>query len=423
MRFDRLLPSAPRAAFALLLAAAALAVGCGTTKTVQPAVKPLSRVTLSLHADTLAVGGQRQFVATAYDTNNVATGGVTIAWRSTDPAVCTIGTAGLARAVGEGAALIIASANGKADTAHVYVTGAVAGWYAQTSGTAHSLDAVYFLSDGHTGFAVGDLGTIVSTSDAGATWAVRPSGASVELTSVWFNSASTGWVVGKSGVLLRSTNGGLGWAQQPSLLATAENLECVRFVDARHGWIVGGAGNCFVARTRDGGATWATSTFGGAALYSVSFADTLNGWAVGAGVIYGTHDGGASWYLVQPSITAQTLRGVARVSNVLAWAVGGQGSIASSAATADSLVWSPPSQSANYQFNAIHMANASTGWIAGSNSGAGAILMTTDGWATWTPQVSASVSALRGIYFTDGLRGWAVGSGGRIVHTSTGGTP
>ena len=422
MRFDRSFLAAPRAAFVLLLAAAALAAGCGTSKTVQPAVKPLSRVVLSQHVDTLAVGGQRQFVATAYDTSNAATGGVTIAWRSTDPAVCTVGSSGLAHAVGEGAALVIASAGGKADTVHVYVTGAVSGWYAQTSGTAHSLDAVYFLPDGHTGFAVGDLGTMVTTTDAGASWALRPSGATVELTSVWFSSASTGWAVGKSGVLLRSTNAGLSWAQQLGL-ATAENLECVRFVDERHGWIVGGAGNCFVARTRDGGATWTTGTFGGAALYSVSFADTLNGWAVGAGVVYGTHDGGASWYLVQPSITAQTLRGVARIGNALAWAVGGQGSIASAAAAADSLAWSLASQGANYQLNAIQMVNASTGWIAGSNLAAGAILVTTSGGATWTLQASPSTTALRGIYFTDGLRGWAVGLGGVIVHTSTGGTP
>jgi hypothetical protein len=34
-----------------------------------------------------------------------------------------------------------------------------------------------------------------------------------------------------------------------------------------------------------------------------------------------------------------------------------------------------------------------------------------------------STTALKGIYFVDGLRGWAVGTSGRIVHTSTAGAP
>jgi photosystem II stability/assembly factor-like uncharacterized protein len=423
MRLDRSFLTAPRAVFALLVAAAALATGCGTTARVQPVTKPLSRVTLSLHADTIAVGAHHQFVATAYDTNDAVASGVSIAWRSTDPVVCTVSGAGLATAVGEGVALIIASASGKADTAHVYVTSAQVGWYEQASGTTRNLDAICFLPDGHTGFAVGELGTMVTTTNAGDQWVTRASGASAELTSVWFSDARTGWAVGKGGVLVRSTDGGLNWSLQPGLLNTAWNLECVRFVDAQHGWIVGGTGNAFVAHTSNGGATWTTKTFGGAALYAVSFADTSNGWAVGAGVIYGTHDGGASWYLVQPSLTTQTLRGVARASNAQAWAVGAQGSIATSVATTDSLAWSLSNKGANYAFNGIQMVDAMTGWIAGSNLATGAILATTDGGVTWTPQVSASTTALKGIYFADGLRGWAVGTAGRIVHTSTAGEP
>ena len=424
MRLDRSSSSAPRAAFALLVVAAALLSGCSSKTLVQPVAKPLSRLVLSVHVDTLAVGGSRQFVATAYDTSNAVTG-VTVAWRSTDPAVCSVASTGLVTAVGEGATLIVASAGGKSDSARVYVKSAQTGWYEQVSGTTRNLDAVYFLPDGHTGFAVGEVGTLLATSDAGGTWGWRTSNASTELTSVWFVSTTTGWAVGKAGAFVRSTNGGSTWSSLTSLATTA-NLECIRFADASHGWIVGGGGGViggFVARTRDGGASWTTQTLGGSVLYGVSFADTLNGWAVGAGVIYGTHDGGASWYLVQPSITAQTLHGVARVSNAQAWAVGQLGTIATSGATTDSLAWVLSSAGSNYSLNAVHMVDATTGWIAGANLSTGAILATTNGGATWTPQVSASTTALRGVYFADGLRGWAVGVGGRIVHTSTAGAP
>ena len=430
MRFHRHFLAAPRAAFALLLAAAAFLSGCSSNKLLQPMPKPLSRVTLSPHVDTLAVFGQRQFVATAYDTLNVATGGVAIEWHSNDPAVCIIDNTGFATAVGEGSALIIASASGKSDTARVYVKSGMQGWYTQVGATAQDLNGVYFLADGHTGFAVGTLGTMVMTTNAGADWTPRSSGTGVDLASVWFSDAATGWAVGIAGTLVKTTNAGATWAQQANLATTA-NLRCVRFVDARHGWIVGGGGGVsggFVARTSDGGVTWTTLARGASILHGVAFADTLNGWAVGDGVVYGTRDGGVSWYLVQPSLTAQPLRGVARVGatplgDAQAWAAGGGGSIATAATTVDSLAWSLSTLGANYQLNAIHMVSATTGWIVGSNLGIGIILATTDGGATWTPQTVSSDLALNGICFVDGLRGWAVGAGGRIVHTSTAGAP
>jgi photosystem II stability/assembly factor-like uncharacterized protein len=425
MRFDRSSIAAPFHAFLALLAATAILAGCSNKSPVKPATKPLSRVVLSAHADTLTVGGQLQFVATAYDTNDVATGEVSIFWQSTDPAVCRVTGSGLVTAMGEGSAFVIASASGKADTAVVYVLSSTTGWYTQASGTTSNLAGVCFLPDGHTGFAVGVAGTMVATTNAGANWAPHASGTAADLASVWFSDAGTGWAVGKGGTLMRTINAGSTWLRQANL-PTGANLECVRFVDAQHGWIVGGGGGIaggFVARTRNGGATWTTRTLGGAVLYGVAFADTLNGWAVGQGVVYGTHDGGTSWYLVQPSLTSQTLRGVARAGNALAWAVGGQGSIARSVATSDSLAWSLSSAGTDYTLNAIHMVSATTGWIAGGNLSNGAILATHDGGTTWTPQVSASDRTLSGVYFADGLRGWAVGAAGRIVHTSTAGAP
>jgi photosystem II stability/assembly factor-like uncharacterized protein len=428
MRSNRSIHSAPRAAFALLLAAAALLSGCSSNKLLQPMPKPLSRVSLSLHVDTLSVFEQRQFVATPFDTLGVATGGVVIGWQSSDPAVCTIDYTGFATAVGEGSALIIASASGKSDTAHVYVRSGVLGWYTQVSATGQNLNAVYFLADGHTGFAVGAAGTMVTTTNAGADWAPHTSGTGLDLASVWFSDATTGWAVGAAGTLVKTVNTGATWAQQANLPTTA-NLQCVRFVDARHGWIVGGAGGVsggFVARTRDAGLTWTTQPLGGGVLYGVAMVDTLTGWVAGAGgVVYGTRDGGANWTLVQPSMTAQTLRGVARVSSALAWAVGSQGTILSTAATVDSFAWQPPASLGAYQLNAIQMLSATTGWIVGGNP-SGLIFKASAnpaGGVTWTSQPVGSAEALNGVYFADGLRGWAVGAGGRIVHTSTAGVP
>jgi len=413
-------PTAGCPASAALALAAALIAGCSSrVLPTSPPLPPLSRVVLAIKRDTLAVGGSQFFTATAYDTNHVAVPGAGFSWTSTDPAVCTVTPAGLVTAVAEGVARIIAAAGGKADTANIYVKAAQTGWYTQTSGTANALNAVCFLSDGHTGFAVGAQGTMVTTTDAGATWAPHASGVGTDLTSIWFSSPTVGWAVGSTGVLVQSTDAGVTW-QRRTNMPTAVNLNCVRFADPLHGWVVGAGG--WIARTVDGGATWTGRSWDLQPFYGVSFCDTTNGWAVGAGIVYGTHDGGASWYKVLPSLTAQTLRSVWRVSNQQACGVGAQGTVVTAAATVDSLAWTLSSVGAAYVLTAVQMTSATNGWAVGANP-AGAVLVTTDGGVTWTPQVSSSAQPLNGVYFADGLRGWAVGALGRIVHTSSGGAP
>ena len=417
MGLDRIVPAAFRGALALATGLVLLA-GCGK-RPVTPTV-PLQHygyVTLTPASDSLTVGGTRLFVAAVFDTDSVAVSSPSVSWSSSNPAVASVSAAGLTTANGEGAALIIATSGDQSSAAIVRVY-TQNGWYAQTSNTAQTLNGIFVQPDGRTGFAVGDVGAMVMTADAGATWTPVTSGTASHLSAVWFTSGSAGWAVGNAGTVLKTTDGGASWVRQLNV-GTAQNLFGVRFADGNHGWVVGAGG--VIARTIDGGATW-TRTFPTVRqLNSVSFPDTLNGWAVGeSGVIVGTHDGGASWYVVQPAVTAQSLRGVSRLGNALAWAVGAQGSTPSTAATADSLAWSISSQGASNQFMAVQFLDALTGYAVGSNAG-GLIMKTTDGGGTWHPQVANAAQGLNGVYFVDALRGWAVGDAGRIVHTSRGG--
>lgn len=411
--------AASRRPFAFLLAAVALAAaGCSSnTIAPPPPPPPLSRVDLVPTGDSLAVGGTRLFTATAYDTNATAVSGVTFAWSSTDNGVVTVGSNGLASAQGEGVAWVIASAGGKSDSARVFVY-TQNGWYAQTSNTARNLYGVFFQPDGRTGLAVGALGTIVRTTDAGATWTAVTSGTSNDLQSVWFTSANNGWIAGDGGVVLKSVNGGVSWARDLTVGAS-ENLMCVRFADAGHGWFVGSSG--VVVRTADGGANWSRTHPTVSQLNGVSFADTSNGWAVGSGgTILGTHDGGRGWYVVQPAVTALTLESVWRNSNTLAWGAGAAGARVRTTATVDSLAWSAGTYGAANDMRALMFVNDATGFAVGANAG-GVVLKTLDGGGSWIPQVSSSAQALNDVYFVDALRGWAVGDAGRIVHTSRGG--
>src|SRR5262249_16714511 len=115
---------------------------------------------------------------------------------------------------------------------------------------------------------------------------------------------STMVAVGYGGTILRTTDGGASWT--PQFSGTTNILHGVSFVDANTGTAVGESGS--IVRTTDGGATW-TPQFSGTTniLYGVSFVDANTGTAVGGnGTILRTTDGGATW-TVQPSAPAASL--------------------------------------------------------------------------------------------------------------------
>ena len=83
-------------------------------------------------------------------------------------------------------------------------------WSAATSGTTNILNGAYLLDSG-VGFAVGDAGTILKTTDAGMTWSPLTSGTTNALHDVYFFDATQGVAVGEQGLILRTTDGGSGW--------------------------------------------------------------------------------------------------------------------------------------------------------------------------------------------------------------------
>jgi photosystem II stability/assembly factor-like uncharacterized protein len=79
----------------------------------------------------------------------------------------------------------------------------------QNSGTENRLLGVSFVDANH-GTAVGVGGTIVRTTDGGATWVTQTSGTTNNLRGVSFTDANNGTVVGEHGTILRTTSGGGG---------------------------------------------------------------------------------------------------------------------------------------------------------------------------------------------------------------------
>jgi len=411
---------APGGPLAALFALAALASGCDKSSPLAPRV-PVSAVVVSPAVDTVGVGGAAQFTAVVYDTSGNPTSGAAVRWTSGDTGIFTVNSLGRVQGVGEGTAPLFAEAGSQRDTASVTVLPG-GGWFVQASATPADLHGVFFRPDGRSGWAVGEAGVVVRTTDAGVTWARQTSSTSFTLHGVWFTSATEGWAVGTSGTVLRTTNAGVTWTRLLNV-GQGESLMDVHFATPDTGWVVGASG--LILRTFDRGASWQAFRLPTAfVLHGVAFAGTRDGWTVGAGgVIAGTHDRGVTWFTV-PSITTQSLKAVWRHSSEGAFAAGAQGVTPRTVVTPDSVAWELRNAGAMRQLEGVHYPTDAIGYAVGFDASlGGAVLRTDDGGLTWEAQPSQTAFRLNDVFFVDVLRGWAVGQGGTIVHTGRGGKP
>jgi photosystem II stability/assembly factor-like uncharacterized protein len=255
-----------------------------------------------------------------------------------------------------------------------------AGWTPQASGTTNDLKGVD--STGSWCWAVGSGGTILATRNGGSTWTAQTSGTTNDLNAVDFIDATRGWAVGSGGTILATSNGGSTWTAEAS--GTTSDLFAVSVSDASpsspEGWAVGASGSLLrwgyvsggepvwsavssgstndlyaigdiggMARVAGGGGailfnagypTWESEASGVTqALYSICWDERLaealgargivfgpSCWAVGEQGTILIGKAGQPW-VVQPSETTATLRGVVFSSGLSGWVVGDHGTI------------------------------------------------------------------------------------------------
>jgi photosystem II stability/assembly factor-like uncharacterized protein len=110
---------------------------------------------------------------------------------------------------------------------------------------------------GTTGYAVGNSGIILKSTDSGQTWVrqhqdIYPG----SLMATSFSDASRGWAVGFDATVLRTSNGGQTWVDSSQGVPSDVNLLAVQAVSSNTAWIGGGPVDGYLARTSDGGQTW-----------------------------------------------------------------------------------------------------------------------------------------------------------------------
>ena len=291
-------------------------------------------------------------------------------------------------------------------------------WVVKTSGTTSDLMSVYFPTS-NIGYAAGGSGTIVKTTNAGATWTSLTS-LGKWLGGIFFTDSVTGYAVGNDYSIIKTTNGST-WVTKyqnttPPAGSTGTNvLYSVYFTDANTGYAVGLYGK--ILKTTDAGSTWTTLTSGTTVrLNSVCFANSTNGFIAGlSGTLLKTFNSGTSWTSTSLS-TSYNLYSVNFINSTTGLAVGYDNTSASGLilrTTDGGTTWVRQTISSTIKtLYSVYFTDVNTAYISGAS---GVILMSTNGGTTWTTQTSNTTNTLLSIYFPNPYSGYSVGVGGKIV--------
>jgi photosystem II stability/assembly factor-like uncharacterized protein len=307
-----------------------------------------------------------------------------------------------------------------------FINGAMAQWFPQNSGTFNDLNSVFF-TDANTGYAVGDMGTILKTINAGTSWISLQSGTNLPLEEVYFPCQDTGYAVGGGGfwnaIILKTINGGVTWT---SFSTGADYLYSVYFLNSTIGFAVGSVlaygetDSGVIFKTNDGGTYWTGDTIRKSLnLTSVFFTDFSTGYAVGNFLILKTVDGGTTWTPLSAG-GSMSLNSVCFTDSITGFAVGVNGTIIKTINAGN--LWTELSVGSNTWLYSINFPEIDTGYVVGfSSSEGGVILKTTNGGENWNQLASGTGNRLFSVHFTDANTGYAVGSNGTILKTTNGG--
>ena len=277
----------------------------------------------------------------------------------------------------------------------------------------NQLNSVRFINS-TTGFAVGNNGTMLKTTNSGDSWEVLHVFEPKNLNSIFFLNSIVGYAVGDSGLIIKTTNGGNSWITQNSGLDT--NLTDIFFLNENLGYATGFWG--LILKTTNGGTTWTNQQF----YYNnrkISAIDSNNIFVcVDAGTLLRTTNGGNNWFSVFLG-TIVDLRDVKFINNQIGFVVGGYYTQGHLYRTTDGgNTWTNIFNNNAYGLTGIFFKDNNNGFAVGFN---GTLLKTTDGGSSWSNILLNTQNDLISGFFIDNNIGIIVGTGGTVFKTSDGG--
>jgi len=313
------------------------------------------------------------------------------------------------------------------------------GWFWQyPKPQGNTLNDIYIFNR-DTAIAVGDLGSVIKTTDGGGNWSVEhhTAGTLQDLKGVYFIDQLRGWAVGGN-TLIKTEDGGSSWTEIQTNTPLA--MRAVHFVDIDTGIVIGDEG--IILRTTDSGNSWDIRKIDNYIgngwldvfnLDAITFTDKQTGWIIGAGYygnqIYKTTDCGRSWqwneFIIQPKVYSG-LSDICFINKNCGVITGDLGAFLKT--TDGGTTWQYQNLSEKYQkweyqyFYSTFFTDSLTGWIVGGSNNA-FILKTTDGGENWIEAANNDSEMMHRFYkirFSDTLAdnsGWIIGQFGMIYRT------
>jgi photosystem II stability/assembly factor-like uncharacterized protein len=317
-------------------------------------------------------------------------------------------------------------------TGKIYKTtdgGATGGIIYNIGSTTTTIYEVKFI-DANNGFAISSLGRVLKTTNGGTNWDLIQTTASENLFGLGIlgvnsEGATPVLIGGDVGTIVTSLDDGATWQLRSSSVSN-EILHRLWFPSESVGYAVGGSittGNSFgdILKTTNGGSTWANLTFDpGYRTYSVFFQDENTGYigTQGPTGVYKTTSGGADWTQLNTGTgtSSNIVYDIKFVDANLGFAMYSSGQVART--TDGGTTWSPISagwgSAAGYE---IFIVNANVIYICGAG---GRVSKSTNGGLSFTQLPSLGTATLYSMHFFDENTGFISASGGRLYKTIDG---
>jgi len=302
-------------------------------------------------------------------------------------------------------------------------------WLTLNSPTNYNLVSCSFV-DSLRGWAAGDTGTIIRTTNGGQNWNFQNSSVGNEhIAYIFFLNQRLGWGVSWDQTfdtnsygsnVLRTTNGGLIWQH---IRYPVDNIfiNTITFVDSLTGYM-GGYPGIFV-KTTDGGLHWSqveidSSFFAGFPVHRIKFLNPQYGYACGgvmdiAGVVWRTTNFGEFWYAT--GIGPEPIFGIEIFNTQNAICAGGDLEYGSttSKTTNGGINWSYDTSGIFGIAYSLSFRTRSEGWAPLGFSQKW--MYTLDSGKTWRASNTPDNSSIYDVQFTDRRNGFAVGDHGVIL--------
>lgn len=180
-------------------------------------------------------------------------------------------------------------------------------WPRVTSPTTKGLNKCFF-TDVLNGWAAGDSGTIIHTSNGGISWYIQDSSSLYNIKDLFFVNNRLGWALANDQLsiktyLIKTTNGGNNW-NRSIFFDSSKAFLSIYFIDSLNGFI--GGWNVSMYKTTNSGLTWSkpvvdTGNFSPYGIYKFTFYNSSAvGFACGGnldvgGIVCKTTNSGLNW--------------------------------------------------------------------------------------------------------------------------------